>query len=45
VYAAGYKEDTYEVKYAGYWKNGSWTALSDGTTDAMALSLFVDGVD
>ena len=44
LYAGGYITSN-GVKVAGYWKNGTWTALGDGKTDSDAVSLEVAGSD
>jgi hypothetical protein len=45
VYVAGYEQNSSGVNVAKLWKNGIATNLTDGTHDASAQSVFVNGAD
>ncbi|MCB1144278.1 MAG: hypothetical protein H7A24_17470 [Leptospiraceae bacterium] len=47
VYAGGYSTNSSSVLIPGYWKNGTWTALSqlDSSKSALVKCIFVSGTD
>jgi hypothetical protein len=45
IYVAGAVKNASNVDVAEYWKNGTAVPLTDGTTDAAALSIAISGSD
>ncbi len=45
VFSAGYVSHNDDSGYAGYWQNGLWHALTDGSDEAYALTIALSGQD